>query len=410
VKPSICFVSLNNYAVLAGDASVAHIGGAEVQQAHLARRLAGRGYRVSFVTLDHGQDDGVVHDGIRVYKAYAADSGMRGVRFLHPRLTGLCAAMRRADADVYYQRGIDLETGHVAAWCRRHGRRFIFAVAHDSNCRYDLPTRRGLHERWLCRYGLRKADTVISQTEFQRALLREQFGRESVLVRSCAADPTTGETVATPAAAGSRQRLLWVGRFSREKRLDLLLELAARCPEIDFPVVGKANGNSPDAQRLAARAAELGNVSLIGYVPSHQMGQHYRTATALLCTSSAEGFPNTFLEAWSRGLPVITTVDPDNLIADGGLGAVLSIGEPVGDERYPGVEAAAEALRQFVAEPDRIARCGAAARARFMEHHSIDAAADLYAEVIDRLAREARPRSGRSAKAERPVERLADTA
>jgi hypothetical protein len=45
-----------------------------------------------------------------------------------------------------------------------------------------------------------------------------------------------------------------------------------------------------------------------------------------------------------------------------------------------------------------------------MEHHSIDAAADLYAEVIDRLAREARPRSGRSAKAERPVERLADTA
>src|SRR5262245_66590268 len=69
VKPSICFVTPNGYAVLSGDSSVRHIGGAEMQQALLARELARRGYRVSFVVLDHGQDDGIDLDGIRVLKA-----------------------------------------------------------------------------------------------------------------------------------------------------------------------------------------------------------------------------------------------------------------------------------------------------------------------------------------------------
>lgn len=404
MKPSVCFVSLNNYAVLAGDASVAHIGGAEVQQAHIARRLAARGYRVSFVTLDHGQPDGALYDGIRVFKAYAADAGVRGVRFIHPRLTGLWAAMRRAEADVYYQRGIDLETGHVAAWCRRHGRRFIFAVAHDSNCRYDLPTRRGLHERWLCRYGLRRADVVISQTDHQREMLRTQFGRDSVLIRSCAADPQDGHMAVEAPAAFAPPRLLWVGRFSREKRLDLLLELAKRCPGISFAVVGKANADSAYGRELTERAAALPNIELVGYVPNHRMAAQYASASALICTSSAEGFPNTFLEAWSRRLPVITTVDPDGLVAAEGLGLVLD--ETGGSV---GLDTAARSLQQFVNDPAVRARCGAAARARFMAHHTIDRAADQYAEVIEGAA-SARSRAGRVARPRTSAQPVADTA
>jgi glycosyltransferase involved in cell wall biosynthesis len=52
------------------------------------------------------------------------------------------------------------------------------------------------------------------------------------------------------------------------------------------------------------------------------MYRFYERAAALVCTSSVEGFPNTFVEAWSRGLPVISTFDPDGVIARGGLGLV----------------------------------------------------------------------------------------
>lgn len=382
MKASICFVSLNNYAVLSGDASVRHIGGAEVQQAHIARGLVARGHRVSFVTLDHGQPDvGPASrpvTGIRVYKAYRKDAGLRGLRFFHPRVTGLWAAMHRADAEVYYQRGIDLESGLVAAWCRRHGRKFVFALAHDSNCYHDLPSRHGWHERILCRYGLRQADRIISQTEFQRSVLHDEYGLDSTVIRSCAVDPLGG-TAEAPRTAGPR-RLLWVGRFSREKRLGLLLDLAERLPRLMFDVVGQANAESAEAYEWQERAQRMPNVTMHGYVPSARMGAFYAGAAALICTSLAEGFPNTFLEAWSRGVPVITTVDPDGLVSEHGLGLVI--------------DSAAEATAAVGAFADDLARieaCGERARRHFVTHHGIASAVEAYEQVmVELIARRGR--------------------
>ena len=83
-EPSVCFVSLDNFAALADDQKYGHIGGAEMQQTTIGRELAKRGYRVSFVTLDHGQDDEMEIDGMRIIRAYEPNIGIRILRFLHP--------------------------------------------------------------------------------------------------------------------------------------------------------------------------------------------------------------------------------------------------------------------------------------------------------------------------------------
>lgn len=361
-RPSVCFVSLNNYGMLSGEPHISHIGGAEVQQMHLARGLIARGYPVCFVTLDHGQPDGTELDGIRVFKAYATDAGLPGIRFFHPRLSGLWNAMRRSNAVVYYQRMAEETTGIVAAFCRRHHRRFIFSCANDWDCLLDPPHMPRRLDRVLFRYGLRRADGVIAQTCVQQRSLSENFGVRSTVIPNCS-------SVRTETAAGQRcdsdvppTNLLWVGRFSEQKRLDMLLDIAQECDDKTFEIVGDGNSGSEYVRRLRERANALANVRLCGYVPHAEMSSYYRRAAALVCTSLAEGFPNIFLEAWSHGVPVISTFDPDDLVDRNGLGVVV-----------PNAPSMITAIRHMFDEPAAWRRMCVAAKQYYYKNHTVDA-------------------------------------
>jgi glycosyltransferase involved in cell wall biosynthesis len=282
--------------------------------------------------------------------------------------------MRRAGADVYVQRGAGGETGQVAAWCRLRGRPFLFAAASDSNCERSVP-RISKRERLLYRIGLSLADGVVCQSEHQRRRLRESFGIEAVLARSCAEDPCAAGGVGrdrTP--PGGALRVLWIGRFSPEKRFELALELAARAPEMHLDVVGGRAGKAGYAEAVERRAMALANVSLHGWVPHDRVGAFYDRAHVLLCTSAVEGFPNTFLEAWARGTPTVSTVDPDGLIAHEGLGAVAD-----------GAERLHEALGRLLREPGRWTEASQRARRRFVEHHVPSRAGDTYETLLDDL-------------------------
>ena len=225
-KPSICFVSPDNYAALVDNPKLGHIGGAERQQAIIGRELAKRGYKVSFITLDHGQDEKKEIDGMRIIKAYKPNAGIRILRFVHPRLTSLWRAMKTADADIYYQRTSDSITGVVAAFCYNHHRKFIFAVASDYDCMTDPPFSSPRHTRVLYFYGLRRADLVIAQTVTQQKLLHENFGIKSTIIPNCAPDYKHYPVDFDAVASAQGRRLLWIGAFKPAKRLELLMDIA----------------------------------------------------------------------------------------------------------------------------------------------------------------------------------------
>src|SRR5262245_5737824 len=167
VPGHICFVAHTSYGAMAGGTH-GDIGGIQRQQSMMARWLAARGWRVDMLTWDEGQPSQIVHDGVRVLKICRRDAGLPGLRFVHPRWTNLCRAMRLADADLYYHNSAEYVTGQVALWCRRNGRRFVYSAASDPACDARLPTLRALRERILYRYGLRHADGLIVQTRKQQ--------------------------------------------------------------------------------------------------------------------------------------------------------------------------------------------------------------------------------------------------
>lgn len=312
--PSICIVSHRAYGAITGGAS-GHAGGVEHQTALTARWLAARGYDVQLVVWEEGSTGEERIEGVRVIKVCRESAGVRGLRFFHPRWTTLNAALAAADADLYYHNCGEYVTGQIAMWCRRHGRRFVFSVASDPECDAALPMMQQ-RERLLYRYGLRRADAIITQTRRQRQMLREGFGLESTVLPM----PCPGMPAFRPAAARDEPvRVVWVGRFSPEKRLGMLAEIASALPQIQFEVIGPSRDDVAEAADLAPLRA-LPNVAVRGRMAREQMGRVYRGATALLCTSTYEGFPNTFLEAWGHGVPVVSTVDPDGLLSEHGLG------------------------------------------------------------------------------------------
>jgi glycosyltransferase involved in cell wall biosynthesis len=345
----ICLVGLDNLPVLAPEFRGHPIGGESVQQTLLARALARRGHDVSMVTADLGQADGSLYHGIRTFRAYRPEAGVPLLRFLHPRGTGLWRALARADAEIYYTSCAGMHVGLLAAFCGRHRRRLVFRCASDTDCDPARLLVRYARDRWLYRYGLRRADIILAQSAAQTQALERHFGRASRL-----ACMLIGPAPAAEAAARDID-VLWIGNIRQVKRPERLLALAAEAPGTAFHMVGgPVTDEAGLYQRVRRDAAQHPNVTFHGHCSYTEANALCGRARLLVNTSEAEGFPNAYLQAWSRGVPVVTFSDPDGLIRRHRLGAAVSsaaemhaaIRDLLNDA--PALAAAGERCRQYM--------------------------------------------------------------
>ncbi len=340
---SVCFVAPHAWPVLSGDRHLPVVGGAEVQQAILARLLAAAGHRVSMITLDFGQPERSRVDGVVVLKTFKPHQGVPALRFLHPRITSMWRALGEVDADLYYYRSAAMWVGIVAEFCGRRGKRLVYAGASDKDFDPDQGGQiRFARDRWLFRRGVERAHAIVAQNERQRAACQATYGRDAVVIPSCyelKSDPrTTGDLV------------LWVGTLHQNKRPELLLELAQRLPERRFVMIGGPGPDPAFFEAMRRRAAALPNVEFKGFLPLAEVERWFDRARVLVNTSTYEGMPNTFLQAWARGVPTAALVD---------------VGAPVHR-----VAADVEALSSLVEDSFVDPQLGSACREYFERAHS----------------------------------------
>lgn len=368
--PHICFVAANIYPVLSGAGNVEFAGGGEVQQTIVLRALASRGYRVSVITRDFGQDAIVDCDGITVYRLPpVVRRGVKGLRFIHPRLTDMVAVLRKVDPDLVYQRiagAYTLASGWYARW---HGKPFVYAAGSDRDFELGVNPSIGKLDIILYRFGLsRFANLVFVQNEAQRSLLRDNFGKTGELVPNCFEEKAAGNG----APSGP---VLWVGTIKPIKRPEIFLELARRHSSKRFRMVGGA-GDIPDAsaylQRIRSAATELPNLEFCGHVPFREVGRCFDDCSVLVNSSSFEGFPNTFLQAWIRGIPSVSFVRPETAPGQCGTLACWDVDEM------------AARLQNLTSNPEFWTNASDASRAYFIKHHSVDAVIHRYEELFRR--------------------------
>lgn len=363
-RPHICFVAPSTWPLLAGARDIPVVGGAEVQQSIIAPELAARGYRVSMLSLDYGQPDQAVVKGVTVHKMYRPGAGLPVLRFLHPRLSGLWGAMKRADADIYIQRSAAGNIAFIAKFCHLHGKRSVYSGASDVDFVFPQPDIRYARDRWLFHYGMRIVDRLFVQNETQQELARANLGRDSALVPNCY-EPPAG------ARCDRNGYVLWVATMRPQKRPELVIEMARRLPQYRFVMVG---GSDPgrEGQRyvraIREAVAGLPNLEYRGFLPYAQADRVFDGARLVLSTSTYEGFPNVFLQGWARGIPTVAFVDTRSRCLDG---------RPVYDivKDTAGATACVERLmRDDAAWEEASGR----STAHFLRHHSLKAVADLY--------------------------------
>lgn len=185
------------------------------------------------------------------------------------------------------------------------------------------------YTRRLYRLLYRRADRVICQTEAMARDLIDQLGIQPELlavlsnpldieaVRAIARDNPAHWPGTTSQAPG--QHLLAIGRLSREKGFDLLLQALAivrqQFPNADLLIVGPG----PEEASLKAQCRDLGLQSVVRFAGHvEHPAVYFQGASLFVLSSRHEGMPNALLEAAAGGLPIVA------LPASGGVSDLLS--------------------------------------------------------------------------------------
>jgi glycosyltransferase involved in cell wall biosynthesis len=237
-------------------------------------------------------------------------------------------------------------------------------------------------ERALYEYGVRHADAVVVQSRRQVELADRTFPTVTRVLEipSFAATP---ELSSAPPEA-----FLWAGRLDRYKQPERYIELAEAMPDAHFWMIARrsepergsgspgANDESTFEEEVRARAQRVPNLEVLEARPHADAMKLLERSVAIVNTGKAEGMPNLFLEAWSRGIPVLSyEFDPDSRIERGGLGEVA---------HGSSAHFVQGARRLWEGRNDRLS-LSRRLRAHVMSHHSAEAVTSRWETLVAEL-------------------------
>jgi glycosyltransferase involved in cell wall biosynthesis len=243
----------------------------------------------------------------------------------------------------------------------------------------------GLHwyTRPLYRLLYRRADRIICQTEAMAADLAGELDiapdRLAVLPNPVDVDAIRDSFAPGPGLPdATAPHLLAVGRLSREKGFDLLLQAFVSVRSQFSGARLTIAGNGPEESELKSQCHQLGLDSVVrfpGHVPNPW--QSFPDASLYVLSSRHEGLPNALLEAAAAGLPTVASP------ASGGLVDLL--------RGQPGVwlapAASAEALAGTLLAALQALRPGERFAHPFVETFGMDRAISAYEGLIDAVLR-----------------------
>lgn len=279
------------------------------------------------------------------------------VGFLY--LSALLRAAGRCSFDVVHAHWA-YPDGFAAVAFAKLCRRPVVLTVHGSDI--NVFTERRLWRAEIL-WALRRADRVIAVSRgLREKMIALGVRSDRISVVNNGVDMRAFHPAAKPGRSTAVRRILYVGRFIREKGLEVLLRAAALLTtsreDLEFVLVG-GNRERRDSQPFETLAADLGiagSVRFVDAVPISEVPTWLRGADVFVLPSFSEGFPLSLIEAMACGVPVVSTTcgGPQEIVSEE-TGLLVRPGDP---------EALADAIRYVLDHPEAYSSSVISAHAR----------------------------------------------
>ena len=165
----------------------------------------------------------------------------------------------------------------------------------------------------MYRNALKRTPYIVAQNRFQQSSIETNYNKKPIILFNL----WNADDVEK--AATYKYDAIWVSNLSPVKQAEMYLDLAKKQPQYKFAIVGGVR--DPEYYRKIENYAKaIDNLDFLGYQSFDVISKLISSSKLLICTSEHEGFPNTFLQAWSMNVPVISTVNPSGVITTYELG------------------------------------------------------------------------------------------
>jgi 1,2-diacylglycerol 3-alpha-glucosyltransferase len=163
----------------------------------------------------------------------------------------------------------------------------------------------------LANWTIRKADGVISISQYAQQQLKEEIGLDSEVVYNKIDTQRFYKGIDSSAVRdkhqlGNAPAILYVGRISPHKGIHLLIKafslVRQQIPNAKLLVVGKHT--FPNYSRKVRRMAD-DSVIFAGYIPDEELPYYYAACDVYATATMLEGFNLPLVEAQACGKPVV---------------------------------------------------------------------------------------------------------
>ena len=329
-----------------------NVAGIQVQMSFWAKTFVKHGWQVYSFSRYKSQ----TLEGIHFLKKKTSWLARHGLSIIEEPFE-VFHFLQKTKTDFVFVRGARRDLYAIHKVCRLLKTKLVFLGASDRDFEpgKELILGAGINLK-LYHKALNAISYFVTQNQYQADNLLQFYGKNSIVI------PNIWQMADGENCNERIYAAVWVANLRRLKRAEWFINLAKQLPQYKFAIAGGAN-EQDYYDRIKTESSNVFNLDFLGPQSLNAINTLLSKCRLLVCTSEFEGFPNTFLQAWAENVPVISTVNPSDVITKYGLGRVVESEADLLD-----------ATEELFSSEDLFKQCQQNIKSYFFAHHDADTA------------------------------------